>query len=192
MVGAKREPSSLVQSMSSSGESVTTSFSLSVRMTSSPDSTPAMPSNFPPDGCVSRWLPKAIGGRVLSRPALRAKMLPTSSTVTTQPSARHWATNQSRTSLSASLSVNLVTPPPGVPPKRDVSMIVLQSRSPFTRSSRIPNTSRLQSLARGRSRYRDCTIRGWPQETSDNATSNERTLPIDHPRCVPRRLTSIM
>jgi hypothetical protein len=153
MVGANREPSSFVQLMSSSGDSVVTLLSSSVRSTSRPTSTPATPSNFPPEGCVSRWLPKAMGSLALSRPGLRAKMLPTSSTVTVQPRALHCATNQSRTCLSSSLSVRRVIPPPGVPPNFALSTMVPQSRSPFTRrdstdTSLIPSDAALYAQGR--------------------------------------------
>ena len=96
--------------------------------TSSPASTPRMPSKRPPVGCVSRWLPIAIGGRSSRRPRRRAKMLPISSTVTRQPSRSQASTNQSRTRRSSSLSVSRHTPPRSVAPIRPVSRIVCQRR----------------------------------------------------------------
>ena len=53
-----------------------------------------MPSYFPPVGWVSRWLPMAMGGRLLSLPGRRAKILPISSMVTVQPAASQAAINQ--------------------------------------------------------------------------------------------------
>src|SRR5205807_2441373 len=49
-----------------------------------------------PVGCVSRWLPIAIGG-TSAEPARRANIAPMSSTVTRQPSCSARALNQSRT-----------------------------------------------------------------------------------------------
>ena len=57
MAGAKRVPSSLVQLVTTMGCLVLMPRSLSVRMTSSPPSTPSTPSYLPPVGWVSRWLP---------------------------------------------------------------------------------------------------------------------------------------
>src|SRR6266404_9240291 len=61
--GVKRAPSSLVQHTSSSGRLVRTRRSSRVRSTSSPASTPTMPSYLPPANWVSRWLPISTGGR---------------------------------------------------------------------------------------------------------------------------------
>src|SRR3972149_4233543 len=49
--------------MSSSGRRVRTSFSFSVRMTSSAPSEPTQPSKLPPFGTVSRWEPNQRVGR---------------------------------------------------------------------------------------------------------------------------------
>src|SRR5689334_12745764 len=88
MAGAKRAPSSLVQLTSSTGALVVRSLSCSVRNASSAARTPSGPSNLPPVGWVSRWEPIAIGGSCGFLPGRRANILPTSSTVTLQPSAR--------------------------------------------------------------------------------------------------------
>ena len=63
MAGAKREPSSLVQSTMTIGRSVWTLFSCRVRMTSSAPMTPRMPSKRPPLGCESMCEPLMTGGR---------------------------------------------------------------------------------------------------------------------------------
>ncbi len=82
----KRLPSSSVQLISSSGASVTMPRSFRLRITSRPASTPSAPSNLPPEGWLSRWLPNSTGRRVGSRPARRANMLPIASTRTVSPS----------------------------------------------------------------------------------------------------------
>ncbi len=63
MARPKRAPSSSVQFTSSIGASVSVPVSARVRSTSSPASTPSAPSNLPPVGCRSRWLPISTGGR---------------------------------------------------------------------------------------------------------------------------------
>ena len=83
---------------------------------------PSTPSNLPPVGWVSRCEPMAIGRQRCSGRAGTANMLPTSSTVTVQPSASHWALNQSRTFLSSSESVRRLMPPFAVPPNLAVSI----------------------------------------------------------------------
>jgi hypothetical protein len=65
-------PSSFVQTITSIGAAVSTFASFNARTTSRPASTPYAPSNLPPCGCVSRWLPVATGRRCRSRPARRA------------------------------------------------------------------------------------------------------------------------
>ena len=82
MAGAKRDPSSLVQSTNTTGRSVTTSCSRSVRSTSSAPITPSTPSNRPPRGCVSRCEPVMTGGSSSRRPGRRPKTFPISSTAT--------------------------------------------------------------------------------------------------------------
>jgi len=52
--GAKRAPSSFVQLTSSTARRVRTPPSFKVRITSSPERTPRMPSKRPPAICVSR------------------------------------------------------------------------------------------------------------------------------------------
>src|SRR3712207_4843030 len=51
-----------------------------LRITSKPASTPSAPSNLPPEGSLSRWLPNRTGARRGSRPSRRANMLPMEST----------------------------------------------------------------------------------------------------------------
>ncbi|MNS92865.1 hypothetical protein D3C72_1270110 [compost metagenome] len=129
MHGAKREPSSLVQTTTSSGASVSTPRSLSVRRTSTPASTPKHPSNLPPVGWVSMWLPVITGGRFGLRPGRRAKMLPTASTVTLHPASLHHCTNRSRAWRSRSVRARRQTPPLTVAPSLASSMSDAHKRS---------------------------------------------------------------
>jgi hypothetical protein len=68
------------------------------------------------------------GGSPATRPGRRANMLPTSSTVTVQPTASAAALNQSRTLLSSSESESRLMPPFAVAPKRAVSISVSHRR----------------------------------------------------------------
>ncbi|MNZ70106.1 hypothetical protein D3C78_884270 [compost metagenome] len=129
MHGAKRDPSSLVQTTTSSGASVSTPRSLSVRSTSTPASTPKQPSNLPPVGWVSMWLPVITGGNAGLRPARRAKMLPTPSMLTVQPASSHQVTNRSRAWRSRSVNARRQTPPLTVAPSRASSMSDCHKRS---------------------------------------------------------------
>ena len=60
IAGAKREPSSLVQLMTSIGAGLVAGLDQGAQRER--PSTPSTPSNLPPVGWVSRWLPMAIGG----------------------------------------------------------------------------------------------------------------------------------
>ncbi len=130
MAGAKRVPSSLVQLTTSIGRSVSKLKSFSVRITSSPVRTPAMPSYLPPVGWVSRWLPMTTGGSSGRLPGRRANMLPSSSISTVQPAASHHERKRSRPSRSRSVSVCRLQPPLAVPPIFAISKMVCISRSP--------------------------------------------------------------
>ncbi len=55
-------------------------------------------------GWVSRWLPVITGGRLVSRPGRRAKMLPILSTRTVQPAASHQPMKSRRAAPSRSLA----------------------------------------------------------------------------------------
>ncbi|MCY1436893.1 hypothetical protein D9M71_530320 [compost metagenome] len=131
MHGANREPSSLVQTTTSSGASVSIFRSLRVRMTSSPASTPKQPSNLPPVGWVSIWLPVITGGNCGLRPGRRAKMLPTPSMVTVQPASSVHLTNRSRAWRSRSVNARRHTPPLTVAPSRARSISDCHRRSPL-------------------------------------------------------------
>jgi hypothetical protein len=69
-----------------------------------------------------------MGGRSLRLPGRTANMLPTSSTVTVQPSLSHSSLSQSRTCLSVSVRVRRDTPPFAVPPILAVSIKLSQRR----------------------------------------------------------------
>src|SRR5690348_8749156 len=160
IAGAKRAPSSLVQLTSSIGALVTRSLSWSVRSASSAARTPSGPSNLPPVGWVSRCEPTAIGGRPEFLPRRRANILPTSSTVTVQPSAVHCALSQSRTCRSRSVSVRRQMPPFAVAPICVVSISESHSRwASICRSF----TAKTPSGA-GRVRLRDSGQ--WPTKPS--------------------------
>jgi len=96
-----RAPSSFVQLITPTGNSVSIRLSSSTLSISTPASTPKMPSYRPPLGWVSRCDPTHVGGARL-RPGRTANVLPMASTVTLQPSERVVSTNQSRACLSAS------------------------------------------------------------------------------------------
>ncbi|MNL43004.1 hypothetical protein D3C87_1654940 [compost metagenome] len=68
IAGEKREPSSFVQLTTVRPCRSTVAVSFSVRINSTPARTPRIPSNLPPCGWVSRWLPTAIGGSDGSSP----------------------------------------------------------------------------------------------------------------------------
>ncbi|MNN20805.1 hypothetical protein D3C81_1341000 [compost metagenome] len=129
MHGAKREPSSLVQTTTSSGASVSMFRSLRVRSTSTPANTPKQPSNLPPVGWVSIWLPVITGGRSGLRPGRRAKMLPTASMLTVQPASTHHLTKMSRAWRSRSVRARRHTPPLTVAPSLASSMSDCHRRS---------------------------------------------------------------
>ncbi len=132
MAGAKREPSSLVQTATSMGAAVSMPLSFRVRITSRPASTPKTPSNLPPVGWVSRWLPVVTGSSLGSVPGRRAKMLPILSTVMLQPASWHHFTKRSRPSRSKSVSARRQLPPATPGPIFAISMRLSHSRSPFT------------------------------------------------------------
>ncbi len=100
MAGEKREPSSLVQLTTVNGWRRPRPEAFSTRRISTPARTPSIPSKRPPAGWVSRWLPTAMAARPGSEPGKVANMFPMRSTSTVQPSARHSASNQRRTSPS--------------------------------------------------------------------------------------------
>ena len=102
-------------------------------ITSSPASTPSAPSNLPPEGWLSRWLPNSTGRRSGSRPARRANMLPIASTRTVSPAASHSARNRSRPRRSTSVSVSRRTPPFGVAPISAMPIRLSHSRLPSMR-----------------------------------------------------------
>lgn len=61
--GAKRQPSSLVKATTSTGLTVSMPLSSNVSKTSKAQSVPSAPSNRPPEGWLSRWLPISSGGK---------------------------------------------------------------------------------------------------------------------------------
>ena len=95
--------------------------------------TPRAPSNLPPEGWLSRWLPISTGGRAGSRPSRLANMLPISSTRRVRPSARHQAAKRSRPWRSTSVKVRRLTPPFGVAPISAIAIRVVHSRWPSMR-----------------------------------------------------------
>ena len=107
-----------------------------------------MPSNLPPVGWLSMWLPVMTGGRDSSRPGRRAKMLPILSIRTVQPASSHQRTNRSRAALSTSVSASRQTPPLSVAPIFAISMRLAHRRSPSTLMFRTASLRRFRS-ARG-------------------------------------------
>ena len=91
-----------------------------------------MPSNLPPVGWLSMWLPVITGGSDSSRPARRAKMLPILSMPTLQPASSHQRTKRSRAALSTSVSASRQTPPFSVAPIFAISIRLAHRRSPST------------------------------------------------------------
>src|SRR6266480_454165 len=129
ITGTKRDPSSLVQEATSSGARVTMPWSFSVRITSSPAMTPYAPSNLPPEGWESRWLPITTAAALASLPGRRAKIFPIASQRTARAASRAHRTNWSRPSRSAAVSVMRRTPPLGVAPMRARSISDFHRRS---------------------------------------------------------------
>ena len=135
MAGAKREPSSLVQSTMISGRSVSTLFSWRVRITSSAPMTPRMPSKRPPRGWESTCepdhdrgqgvAPARRGGRRCCpsrRRSPRGKAPSASSRTGPGPSCPR------RTGPGAA------RPPPAWRPILAISSRLARRRLPFTRS----------------------------------------------------------
>src|SRR5215475_12793809 len=91
-----------------------------------------MPSNLPPVGWLSIWLPVMTGARLSSLPARRAKMLPILSILMVQPAFLHQAMKRSRASRSRSVSARRQTPPFCVAPIFAISIRLSHSRSPST------------------------------------------------------------
>ena len=129
IAGRKRLPSSLVQFTSSSGARVTMPASSSARITSRPASTPNTPSNRPPVGTVSRWLPKATAHAASSVPARRRNMLPIASCSKRRFSGLHHFSSNARAWVSSDESARRQLPPSGVGPMRAMSMMDCQRRS---------------------------------------------------------------
>ena len=119
----------MVQLTTSIGALVSNALSLRVRITSSPAITPKTPSNRPPVGCVSKWLPNTMGGKLSSRPTLRAKILPTPSTLTVQPASSHHLINKFLHSASKSVNAKRQFPPFFVAPILAISISDNQRRS---------------------------------------------------------------
>ena len=147
----KRLPSSSVQLTSSTGASVVMSRSLRLRMTSRPAMTPSAPSNLPPEGWLSRWLPKRTGRRAGSRPGRRANMLPMPSMRMARPWASQRARKWSRPCLSTGPSARRRTPPFGVAPMVAMSIRLSHRRRPsmrwLVRASLIGGLRRLAATA---------------------------------------------
>ena len=79
MSGAKRAPSSSVKNATATPRSVSISLVINVSSTSSPASTPRLPSNRPPVRTVSMCEPVITTGRLGSRPGRVATTLPIAS-----------------------------------------------------------------------------------------------------------------
>ena len=129
MEGGKRGPSSFVQFTISIGRLVDMFLSFSVLTASSAPNTPNEPSNRPPFGTESKWLPAMAGGASSSRPARRANIFPISSIRRSRPASLAHAANKSLACLSASVSVRRCTPPPFVAPIRAISSMDWRKRS---------------------------------------------------------------
>ena len=93
MSGGKRAPSSSVKKATARGRRVVTPAPASVSTTSSPASTPRLPSYRPPVRTVSMWEPVMTGARS-SRPARTPTTLPTASIVTSRPRSRIHSTHE--------------------------------------------------------------------------------------------------
>lgn len=86
-----------------------------------------------PAGCVSRWLPIAMGGSLRFSPGSTANMLPIWSMMTSQPIVLASSQSQSRTSRSSSVSASRIMAPgqSGTAPHLAVSMMSRHSLSPL-------------------------------------------------------------
>ena len=145
--GVKREPSSLVQSATTRSRSRQTPASRRACTTSTPATTPSMPSKRPPSGCESPCEPAITGGRLLSLPGSTPKMLPMASTCISQSNSASHVQSCWRAPLSASERASRVTPPPAVAPKAEIASMRLCSRALSTRTlfMRSPFISALRS-----------------------------------------------
>ena len=129
IAGRKRLPSSLVQFTSSSGARVCRPASCKLRKTSSPASTPNTPSNRPPVGTVSRWLPNATGFAAGSVPGRRRNMLPMESCSYSSPSGPHHSSSKARAWASSPDSAWRLEPSPAIEPIRAMSICPCHRRS---------------------------------------------------------------
>src|SRR3954467_7707253 len=91
-----------------------------------------MPSNLPPVGWLSIWLPVITGARLSSLPGRRAKILPILSILMLQPAWRHQSMKRSRAWRSRSVKARRQTPPLAVAPILAISIRLSHSRSPST------------------------------------------------------------
>ena len=110
MSGAKRLPSSSVKKATLIGRRVVTPCCSSVSTTSSPASTPRLPSKRPPVATVSMCEPVITGAASGSVPGRVATTLPIASIATSRPRSRIHPTTRSRPARSASVSARRAQP----------------------------------------------------------------------------------
>jgi len=110
MSGWKRAPSSLVKYATLIGCTVATPCCSSVSITSSPPSTPRLPSNRPPVRTVSMCEPTITAAACGLVPARVPTTLPTASTTTERPRSCIQLSTRSRPSRSASVSASRAEP----------------------------------------------------------------------------------
>ena len=139
MSGAKRAPSSSVKKATAIGWTVATPCCSRVSITSSPASTPRLPSNRPPVATVSMCDPVITGAAVGSVPRRVATTLPMASMATSSPRSRIQPTTRSRPARSSSVRARRAQPSspsgPLIAPTSPSSTSRAHSRSPSTRSS---------------------------------------------------------
>jgi len=131
MSGANRAPSSFVKNATEIGRPGVIPRSRHVWMTSSPASTPKLPSYLPPVRTVSMCEPVITAGPV---PTSHVPMtFPTSSVSIRRPRSRIQPMTRSRPARSSSVRARRLHPPPSILPTSASSMIRLISRSALIR-----------------------------------------------------------
>ena len=196
MSGAKRLPSSSVKKATAIGRRVATPCCSSVSTTSSPASTPRLPSKRPPVATVSMCEPHITGAAVGSVPGRVATTLPIASIDRSMPRSRIHPTTRSRPARSASLSARRAHPSspfgPLIAPISPSSTSRAHNRAPSTRSSVSHPILERCDLAqggaeRGRPRRRTARPRARPSPPSDRRCGRRRRSRWTASRTTPGR-----
>ncbi len=121
-----------------------------------------MPSNLPPFGCVSIWLPVTTGGACGSLPSRRSHRLAAASTETLAPIAFAQAISRRRASRSSSVRQARLTPSPAMAPSFAIAISRSHCRCSLTiRASSPGGHCRTSGVTREASRWLPGRFRCW-------------------------------